>query len=323
MQLTNEQIRSVTLGATEIEFEDGFALFHRMHRAQTERIAGFNADFGKKAYATAGVRLDFYTDSEYFAFSYAAQAASPRNFYNLALYIDGKEYALIGENPVKNYRGEYQTRLPQGEKRVTLFLPCLFSAKLKNITLSDGASITPFVPKHRFVFHGDSITHGYDAVSPAKAYANQVAYALDAEIFNFAIGGATFDIRMIDESTNYNADAVFVAFGTNDWAGRTSMQEFSAHCEAFFQKLALLHKDVPVFVILPIWRFDCATKRPVGSFQDVKDEISRIAKEVVHAQILDLADDIPQDLSLFTDGLHPNDAGFAHYTKGVLNKIKL
>lgn len=323
MQLTNEQIRSVTLGAAEIDFQDGFAVFYRMHRAQAERIANFNADFGKKAYATAGVRLDFYTDSEYFAFSYAVQAASSRTFYNLALYIDGKEYALVGENPAKNYQGEYQTRLPQGEKRVTLFLPCLFSAKLQNITLSDGASITPFLPKRRLVFHGDSITHGYDAQSPANAYANQVAYALDAEIFNFAIGGATFDIRMIDESTNFNADAVFVAYGTNDWAHRTSMQEFSANCEAFFQTLARLHKGVPVFVILPIWRANCATDSPVGSFQAAKDEIRRIANKYPNTQIMDLADDIPHELSLFTDGLHPNDTGFAYYTKGVLNKIKL
>ena len=320
MQLTNEQIRSVTLGATEIEFEDGFAFFHRMHRAQAQRISA--PGFEKIGDASAGVRLDFYTDSEYFGFSYAIEVATAVNFYNFTLYIDGKEYALIGENPEKNYCGEYQTRLPQGKKRVTLFFPYTVTAKLKNITLSDGASISPFVPKRRFVFHGDSITFGHNAQSPANSYANQIAYAFDAEIFNFAVGGAKFDVSMIDETSNYNADAVFVAFGTNDW-GRPSMQEFSVHCEAFFQKLALLHKDVPVFVILPIWRFDCATKRPVGSFQDVKDEISRIAKEVVHAQILDLADDIPQDLSLFTDGLHPNDAGFAYYTKGVLNKIKL
>ena len=38
---------------------------------------------------------------------------------------------------------------------------------------------------------------------------------------------------------------------------------------------------------------------------------------------MDLADNIPHELSLFKDGLHPNDTGFAYYTKGVLNKIKL
>jgi hypothetical protein len=38
---------------------------------------------------------------------------------------------------------------------------------------------------------------------------------------------------------------------------------------------------------------------------------------------MDLADDIPHELSLFKDELPPNDTGFAYYAKGVLNKIKL
>lgn len=324
MQLTNEQICSVALGAAETFLSQDGVEFYRMKTAQAERIAAFNADFGKKAYATAGIRLDFYTDSEYFAFAYDnAQSASSRLGYYFTLFVNGVETALIGEETATAFTGAYRAELPKGKNRVTLFFPNLFRARIKSVELSDGAFFERATPKRRFVFHGDSITHGYDAQSPANAYANRVAYALDAEIFNFAIGAAMLDIRMIDESDGYNADAVFVAYGTNDWAHRTDMQEFSEYCEAFFEKLTALHKTAPVCVILPIWRSDYDAQKPVGSFQEAKDELIRIAKKYENTQILDLFDDIPHELSLFTDGLHPNDAGFAYYAKGVLNKIKL
>ena len=324
MQLNTEQIRSLALGVAQtLSTQDGIELY-RMKTAQAERIMNFNSNYGKRAYCTAGIRLDFYTDSKFFTFSYDnAQSTSSRNWYYFTLFINGEETALIGEENATACAGSYRVELPGGKNRITLFFPNLFRTRITGVELSDGAFFERVTPKRRLVLHGDSITHGYDAKSAANSYANRVAYALDAEIFNFAIGGAMFNMRMVDTSTDYNADAVVVAYGTNDWNKRPTKQAFSENCSKFFEALMPLHKNVPVFVILPIWRFDCQKERPVGAFEDARAEIARIASGYENTRIIDLSKDIPQDLAFFTDGLHPNDDGFALYAQGVLKQIKL
>jgi hypothetical protein len=99
------------------------------------------------------------------------------------------------------------------------------------------------------------------------------------------------------------------------------MQTFSKNCLEFFEKLMSLHKDVPVFVILPIWRFNFAEQRPVGAFQTARAEIARIASGYQNTQIIDMFDVVPHEL--FSDGLHPIDDGFAYYAQSVLKQIKI
>lgn len=322
MKLTNEQIHSLALGVAEtLSDKDGIELY-RMKRAQAQRVMDFNADFGKKAYATAGIRLDFYTDSKFFAFAYdKAVAASSRKWYYFSLLINGEQVALIGEEQATARLGSYRVELPDGKNRITLFLPNLFRARITSVELSDGAVFERANPERRLVFHGDSITQGYDAKAPHLSYANRIACALNAEIFDFAIGGAMFDMRMVDTSTDYNADAVVVAYGSNDWKKRQDAKTFSENCSEFFETLMPLHKDVPVFVILPIWRFDGNEQSPIGTIQDAREEIARIASGYKNTQIIDVFDVVPHEL--FTDGLHPTADGFAYYAQSVLKQIQL
>ena len=110
-----------------------------------------------KALSTAGIRFDFYTDSEFFAFSYdKATVASSRNWYYFSLFMDGKPFAEIGEEKAERFCGEYQTRLPKGNKRITLFFPNLFRARICGVELSDGARFERIAVKNRFVFYGES-----------------------------------------------------------------------------------------------------------------------------------------------------------------------
>lgn len=323
MILTNEQIRSVALGAAESVCSPLGVSFYRFRIAHAEAIDGFSSDFGMKAYATAGIRLDLYTDSEFFAFAYDdVKAASSRKWYYFTLLVNGEELARVGSE-LTTTTGELRVALPKGRNRVTLFFPNLSRARIKTVELSDGAKFKPFKPERRFVFHGDSITHGYDARSAANSYTNRIATACNAEIFNFAIGAACFDPRMIDETSDYKADAVFVAYGTNDWAKKGSLAEFSNDCEAFFRKLNSVHKGAPLFVILPIWRYNYQDEKPVGDFHAARKEIARIAtSSYPNARIVDLWENIPKDLALFSDGLHPNDDGFVYYANGVLKHLQ-
>ena len=323
MKLTLEEIKSLAFGFVESTIENGGIEFYRFSTQQFLCVDALKSDYGVRAKAQASIRLDFETNSEYFSFAYDnVQKTSSRSWYYFSLLVDGKPTALIGEDNATACRGSYQTVLPKGNKRITLFFPNLYRARIQGIELSDGSYIKRMETKKRFVFYGDSITHGYDAKSSNNSYVNRIAYAMNAEVFNFGIGGAVFHPRMIDDTKDYNADAVFVAYGTNDWAHRQNMEELSIYCEDFFTKLVSVFKNIPIYVILPIWRANYQDVKQTGTFQAVKDKIIQIAKKYENTQIINLFNDIPHELSMFSDGLHPNDDGFAYYAQGVLKKIK-
>ena len=64
MELTFSQLRSITLGALDIrQEEDGFR-FERMTSSQAAAFTRANATFEPKCHTTAGIRLDFETDSD-------------------------------------------------------------------------------------------------------------------------------------------------------------------------------------------------------------------------------------------------------------------
>ena len=64
--------------------------------------------------------------------------------------------------------------------------------------------------------YGDSITHGYDALAPSKAYSVSVPFTLSANAINKAIGGEIFFPTLARIKSNINPDYITVAYGTND-----------------------------------------------------------------------------------------------------------
>ena len=322
MKLTIEQIKNITFGALEYSIENEGIDFYRMPNLLSKRIDTISNDFGQKSYATAGIRFDFNTNSDFFAFSYSnVKKASSRTWYYFSLLINGKQVALIGENDLVECKGYYQILLPKGQKRITLFFPNLCRASIQSVELSDGCYFERIKTKNRFVFYGDSITQGYDAKSAANSYVNRVAYKTDAEIYNYAIGGAAFNERMIDDISSYSVDKVFVAYGTNDWFHGENMETFSNHCEKFLSKLSLVYKNTPIYVILPIWRNNYKELKPVGTFFEAREKIAKLASNYDKIKIIDLFDVIPHDLSLYSDGLHPIDDGYVYYTQGIVDNL--
>ena len=130
MILTLDQIRRITFGALNITVsDDGYFVFHRMSKNLYDAYSS-NSDFTLKCYATAGVKLDFYTDSPYFSFSYRVKKGSSRKFYYFDIYIDGVMTGHLGERDMWIKKGEIKTELPAGRHRVTVHLPCLAVAEL-------------------------------------------------------------------------------------------------------------------------------------------------------------------------------------------------
>ena len=323
MKLSYEQILSVAFGyESYIQDEKGIRLYH-MRTEHAAFISSFNEIWGIRAHSGAGIYLDFYTDSSYFGFAYdQAVEGSSQIWYYFEILIDGKSVALIGEYDTAVRQGEHRIQLPTGTHHVTLVFPNMFNARLTKVELSDGASLSPAVKKGKLVFYGDSITQGYHSKMPALCYVHRIGVQTDYEAFNLGVGGAIFDPRLIDMQTFIRPDAVFVAYGTNDWMRVITPEDFTKNVRAFLDALKKLYPTQPIFVILPIWRVNCQAVHSLGTLLDARKLLCEIANGYEKVKLIDLWEDIPQEATLFSDGLHPNEQGFAFYADGVYKQIK-
>ena len=118
MKLTTQQIKNLLFGAAECHEEDGGLQCYRYTRALMEFLRSFWDDWRVRANSTSGVMLDFYTDSDFFAFSYdkAVKSSSQPGYY-FELLINGVSTALIGEETAAILKGEFSICLPQGKNR--------------------------------------------------------------------------------------------------------------------------------------------------------------------------------------------------------------
>ncbi|MBR2330573.1 MAG: SGNH/GDSL hydrolase family protein [Clostridia bacterium] len=322
MKLSTQQIKSILFGAAECCEEDGGLQCYRYTRDRMDVIRSVSEDWKVRANATSGIFLDFYTDSDFFAFSYdeAVKSSSQPGYY-FELLINGVSTALIGEETAAILKGEFSICLPQGKNRVTLIFPTMFRARISSVKLTDGATIEQVKKGKRILFLGDSITQGYASKFPSLNYTHRIALSNNCNATNLGIGGAAFDPCLIDENVDYHPDVICVAYGTNDWAKGWTMEKIDNNCRAFFDKLHAQYPTQPIFVILPIWRTNYANELPSGTLLDVRKRIQDIANGYPNTHIVGLWQDIPHDETLYTDGLHPNDDGFAYYANGVLKHL--
>ena len=322
MILSFEEIKTITFGALDNLVDEKGIQFYRMPVKHINHIQKNNEDYGIRALSTAGIILDFYTDSDFFAFSYDdVRQASSREWYYFSLFVDGKEYANIGEEKVELFYGNYYTDLPKGRKRITLFFPNLFRVRLNKIELSNNAIFKPVEKERKVLFIGDSITQGYDAKCAANSYVNRFAYQTNSEAINAGIGGARFEEYWIDRSFAYDPDIVILALGTNAWKWETK-EGFQQTADKLLKELSKLYFDKPIFMILPIWREESYSEIFQGTFIEGRELLAKIAKQYPQIQIIDLWKEIPHDKKYYSDVVHPNDQGMEYFFNGFLNALK-
>ena len=320
MDLNLQQLQTITLGALNIrEEEDGFH-FDRMTPTQVINFTQAEEEFGPKCEVSSGVRLDFYTDSPILALRWhKAELVCGRTFCYFDVLVDGQLLVHSGTmDCTAEPAGDFCVALPEGMHRVQVFFPGLNKMVVAAVTLADGATVMPHRSAKRILFHGDSITQGYDAIFPSGSYANLLARHYDAEILNQAIGGAMFDPAVVQPVGAF--DFVVVGYGTNDWSKKT-FADFTADAAAFMARLSVIYGNLPVFVILPIWRGDTDRTDTAGDFMECRALLGRFAaSQGFH--VVDDYDLVPHDPRLFGDGyLHPTNAGFQLYAQRLIEVI--
>lgn len=329
MKLSFDCLKTLMTGAVRYE-ERGKKLRPLRFSAEQERMYyAVDPSFGKKTLSTAGIKAEFFTNSKTLTVEVEAYPSSSRYFFDFDVTVNGELVESFGstlkneDNSIaKSKKLRHTTSLGEGEKRVAVFFPWSVAIDIISVEIDDGADIRPAPRKYKMLTFGDSITHGYDAKNPSKAYATALATALDADPCNKGIGGEVFRPSLAALCEDTTPDIITVAYGTNDWSKLSSIEEYKQNSEQFYTILSSLYPDARIIALAPIWRVDIEKETKLGDFSNIAKQIHAIAENIPNMQVIDCVDFLPKTPEIFSDlRIHPNDRGFEYYLKGILENL--
>lgn len=323
MKLNIEQIRKITRGAVRIEDEQDGVHFYRFTKAQEELYRTVSSDFWGKTHATAGVRMEFLTDSKTLEIKTNISSGSSRTYFAFEVFVNGELNGTLAnfdeDDVTEDYlSAEYEHgkfsktfSLGAGEKTVSIYFPWSATAVIEELIVDNGAFVEPAEKKKKLLVYGDSITQGYDALRPSHRYAARIAEAFNMEEVNKAIGGEVHRAALAEEKDDFIPDYIMIAYGTNDWS-KCPKADVKANCEGFYKVMREHYPDTPILAIAPIWRKDEDSYREFGKFHEMEELIRETVEGYKNITVLTGYDFVPKEEKYFSDRrLHPNDVGFA------------
>ncbi len=325
MKLTFEQIKSVTRGVAEmVQTDSGIDIF-RFTEAQREAYKNYKSNFHMKSFASAGVRMEFFTSSKKLVLTGECTQGSSRMFFGFDVYVEGHMVAHLIQDLGEGFT-PFRLEADLGEeenKAVTIYFPWSARTRLHDVELDDDATLVPIERDLKMICFGDSITHGYRAKNPSFSYVARLADALRADVINKGIGAEVFFPTLAALKDDYEPDIITVAYGTNDWSN-TSPERFEQNAPLFYKNLAQNYPNAKIFALAPIWRKDCHTRvTEIGSFEYIAEKFREIAKDIPNMTVIDCFSFVPPEGRYFMkDLLHPNDEGFLYYAFNLYNEIK-
>lgn len=332
-KLNLEQLQAICQGAVRAEENEEGIRFYRFTNEQQEYYRQSNEGFYRKSLASAGMKMQFETDSQSLTLKVHVEPGSTRTYFSFDVAVNGKMMGHLDNFSHVEVPALYTTmQLPLGKfsksfdlghgvKTVSIWLPWSVAVEIRELSVDEQAFVKPVRPEKKLLVFGDSITQGYDALRPSNRYASRLAEALGAEEVNKGIGAERFCPELAKLRDDFQPDYILAAYGTNDWKHREEA-EFVKQCKAFYETLTGLYPDSRIFALTPIWRKNHLEPSPFGDFSNVAADIKEITDSMDHVIYLDGFEFVPHDSSYFADGnLHPNDQGFEQYFKGLWNAV--
>lgn len=303
MELTFEQIRSVATGFVSYEVADGKLYFQKCTKKQIDFWYNEVSWLGERAETTTGIRLDFTTDSKRFC-----AKVSPHRF----------EVRVNGVIVAKTESGTLDIRLSGKGDRVTVILPSHSRGFIESVTLDDGSAFAPRSYNTKLLFMGDSITQGYNSQYDGLSYAHRVTDFFDAESLINGIGGSYFAPGSFDTS-DFEPDAVIVAYGCNDLGHYKTMDERKDRADGFLKLVSEAYAGKRLFYIVPIPRRDVDGEKK-EEFLAMREAFADIAGGYGFT-VIDGFGAVADIGDFYADALHPNDLGFSTYADCVIKNI--
>lgn len=333
MKLSADQIRSISMGAVRVEETENGVCLLRFTKEQEALYKATNADFYKKTFATAGIRLAFETNSPSLFLKVNVTPGSSRKYFSFDVSVNGEIIGCLDnfsgvslpqayttvELPLGLFSKEFS--LGDGNKQVCIYFPWSIAVELQELSLAEQATIVPVKRPKKLLAFGDSITQGYDALRPSNRYVSRLADLLQAEEINKGIGAERFFPPLAQLRDDPEPDYITVAYGTNDWSG-IDEASFKENCDAFYGALSRNYPNAKIFAITPIWRKDYRIFKKFGLFEQVEADIREITAKYPNICVIRGFEFVPQDENLFADlRLHPNDQGFRYYADNLYSQL--
>lgn len=328
MKLDFDTLCALTSGAARITQEADGIHFYRFTQAQEEFYKNYPNHY-PKTFATAGVKLSFRTDSPKLSLKITTSHANSRQYYALDVFVNGsflddirnyEELELMRKYTLQEFTCgvcEKEFALGEGEKDVAIYLPWNVKTVINEISLAEGASITPLCQEKKLLCFGDSITMGHDALHAPRRYTAQLADYLGYAEFNKGIGGEHFPPVLASLQENFIPDLITVAYGTNDWR-HSDLETFQKNCREFYTNLRQSYPNTPIYAISPIWRKIWANEYDCGPFRQIPEIFRAVAQDIPDMTVIDAFEFVPGLTDYYADlTLHPNGAGFDRYFEGL------
>ena len=306
MELTLEQIKSITTGALNIFEDDAGIHFRRFSDEQLRIFSEMCEQYRHRSHCTAGCQLSFRTNSQSILLDVVAGA-------KYEILIDGLPTHFFSlEKPSK-----LPVALPAGDKHIVISLPNYTEGILGGITLDEGSYVQPQIPSRKFLFLGDSITQGSQSSRDSRCYAYRVTRFFNAQMLNQAVGGSRMHPETLEDN-GYSPDVIFIAYGTNDYPRFYCLENLERNACIYFDRVRELYPNTPVYYISPIWRADGNVVHKTGTLDDCRKVL--IAQSEAHGFThIDGYSLVPHSPDYLNDGyLHPNDLGFSLYAENLI-----
>lgn len=318
MILTIPQLKSIYRGALSLrENAEGWLEAYQHTDEQMAYFKGASEFWYDRCMASTSKTLEFTTSATEIAFSYRIVWVGSLD--SIEIFIDGKEAKVWelkdffdGYPWVTPNEGRLSFTMPEGEKRVTVYLPSDSTAWIKDFELN--GDFAPAERGEKVLWLGDSITQGFGPLRSAYTYVSIANRTLGYDIINQGIGGYVYDKNVLTDM-GYKPDKIIIALGTNQCGDTTNVA-----VEEYYEALHKLYGDTPVLTLTPIWRGDFENSAAV--VERFSEGIKQTCAKYPNITLVDGFELIPHDEKLFLDRLHPNVEGCKIYAANVIEAIK-
>lgn len=312
MILTNEALKKYYFGAYEFkETEDGYLQSFQYSEPQIAYFKEVSDFWYERCTASTSKTLEFETAATAISFDYRIiWMGSPDS---IELTINGLIHQIYYVKDIEK-EGRLTFNLPEGSKKVVIYLPADATALIKDVELNATADVPQKAGK--VLWLGDSITQGYGPLRTAHTYVSVANRYLNYDIINQGIGGYVYDKKSLMEMPGYQPDKIFVALGTNQYGTKTMVD-----VEEYYERLIGIYgNEIPIICITPIWRGDS----PDG-FETLKsfcEKIKSICVKYKNIQVIEGFQLVPHLSEYYLDNLHPNVIGAEMYGRNLVMALK-
>lgn len=311
MLLSTTQLKSIYFGALEFaETEEGYLQAFQYTKSQMQYFEKVSEFWYDRCMASTAKTLEFTTTATTVSFEYRFLWRGSED--SIELFIDGEENQVIYVKDLKD-EGLITFTLPQGEKKVLIYLPVDATLLIRNVEIND--DFTPAKKGEKVLWMGDSITQGFGPLRSSQTYVSRANRVLNYDIINQGIGGYIYDKNILTDMKGYRPDKIIISMGTNQF--ETENMEV---VEEYYVRLKELYGNVPVLCITPIWRGDKPGVEVM--FEGFCQGIKKICEKYKNITVVDGFTLVPHSSEYFLDNLHPNAKGCEVYASNLLAAIK-